>query len=202
MPADNDFDLIYTCEKSQFSIFIGNISIGRDVDRLIHELLVTAVFDVSNTKMKDKSQKEFVGLTREVLNLNDSEDDDPKFTREIEPYIEKIKHHLSKGNILVHCRHGRIRSASVIAAFLVRYHQIHADDAVQLIRQRRQNCFSKGRNPFHKSLFLLQQRYQNNDKQSDNTPNKSTTRKRTATVIYSPQLQQKQQSTKRKRRTN
>lgn len=47
-----------------------------------------------------------------------------------------LKYH---GNVLVHCFAGRSRSAAIVAAYLIRYHQMTFEEAIQAIKSKKRN---------------------------------------------------------------
>lgn len=73
----------------------------------------------------------------------------PKVTEYIHQQLKSLR------NVLVHCHAGKQRSATVVAAYLIRYSGINVDSAIDIIRTKRKIAFSPGIN-FKKSLLKFQ----------------------------------------------
>ena len=73
------------------------------------------------------------------------------------PYVTETIHQNLKSlkNILVHCHSGKQRSATVVAAYLIKYANIDVNTAISIIRTKRNIAFSPGVN-FKKSLLKFQ----------------------------------------------
>ena len=74
----------------------------------------------------------------------------PKVTERIHQQLKSLK------NVLVHCHAGKQRSATVVAAYLIKYTGINVDTAINIIRTKRSMAFSPGVN-FKKSLLKFQE---------------------------------------------
>ena len=61
--------------------------------------------------------------------------------------LETIHSHLWKGQkMLVHCHAGIQRSCAVVACYLVKYHGLKSDEAIEYIKKRRPIAFVNGVN--------------------------------------------------------
>ena len=72
----------------------------------------------------------------ERAKLRDVEDED--ILTEFERLVPVIHKDLINGkSVLCHCHFGRSRSASIVAAYLIRYKDMTTDDAIQFIQSKR-----------------------------------------------------------------
>ncbi|KIM36508.1 hypothetical protein M413DRAFT_449062 [Hebeloma cylindrosporum] len=63
-------------------------------------------------------------------------------TVDIRPYLEGASSHIERAlragrNVLVHCQQGVSRSASIVIAYLIRYHNMSYESASSLVRHKR-----------------------------------------------------------------
>jgi dual specificity phosphatase 12 len=67
-----------------------------------------------------------------------------KMSKYLIPVSDKIAQWLPDHNILVHCYAGRQRSSTIILAYLMRYGEIPLDEAIRLIRTKKETaCMPK-----------------------------------------------------------
>lgn len=97
------------------------------------------------------------------LAIND--DRNPKeiqaFQQDIDKVVDYIYHHISNGNaVLVHCRAGIQRSASVVAAFLMKYCHMDIQKSIEFIQSKRRQAFFGGIN-FYSALIYYHQKIRN-----------------------------------------
>ena len=72
----------------------------------------------------------------ERAKLRDVEDED--ILEDIEVLLPVIHKNLMEGKgVLCHCKRGRSRSASIVAAYLVKYKRMTVDDALEFIKSKR-----------------------------------------------------------------
>lgn len=55
-------------------------------------------------------------------------------------------HHLNNKKILIHCRAGMQRSAAIVAAYLIKFHNLSVEDSITFINNRRPAAFMCGSN--------------------------------------------------------
>ena len=64
-----------------------------------------------------------------------------------------INEHVGKNNkVLIHCEHGISRSATVLAAYLIRFYKVNVEQSIMLIKKKKNNCFPNGRIKFREAL--------------------------------------------------
>lgn len=80
------------------------------------------------------------------LDIKDSKDEEnvEKFMNIIDDGVEFINTHrnINKQNVFVHCYWGLMRSATVIAGYLIKYENYSVDNAIELIKNKRSYTFS------------------------------------------------------------
>lgn len=100
------------------------------------------------------------------LAIND--DRNPKeiqaFQKEIDKVVGYIYDHVTNGNtVLVHCRAGIQRSASVVSAFLMKYSEMNIQQSVEFIQTKRKQTFFGGIN-FYPALSYYYEQLQHERK--------------------------------------
>ena len=73
------------------------------------------------------------------------------------PHIHKC--YLDKKKILIHCRAGSQRSATLLACYLIKYHNFTKDMAITYIRSKRSIAFFPGPN-FNITLEIFSRKFQ------------------------------------------
>ena len=68
--------------------------------------------------------------------------------------VDIISNELARTNVLVHCEMGMQRSAAIVAAYLMKYHQMSVNEAVEHITSQRSIAF-KYRVTFLEGLYKL-----------------------------------------------
>lgn len=89
----------------------------------------------------------------------DTETDNKKMFMYLDNAVNKIRLFHNHGyNVLVHCYAGKSRSATVVAAYLIKFYNFNVYDAVNFIVSKRHQTFDGGKN----IVFLeTLKRYQN-----------------------------------------
>lgn len=114
------------------------------------------------------------------LDIKDSKDEEnvEKFMNVIDDGVEFINTHKNINNkiVFVHCYWGLMRSATVIAGYLIKYENYSSDEAIELIKSKRSFTFSNLYN-FKDVLESYKEKINNNvinnDNINDNTNNKN-----------------------------
>jgi len=72
----------------------------------------------------------------EKANLCDTGDEN--IIKDFERLLPEIRQSILNGKgVLVHCMAGRSRSVSIVAAYLIKYHHMSAEEALKLMKQKR-----------------------------------------------------------------
>ena len=115
-----------------------------------------------NKKNNDETNKDEKYILR--LDIKDSKDEEnvEKFMNIIDNGVEFINIHKNINNktVFVHCYWGLMRSATVIAGYLIKYENYSVDNAIELIKNKRSYTFSNLYN-FKDILESYQQRIEN-----------------------------------------
>ena len=100
--------------------------------------------DEKNEKEDDETDKDEKYILR--LDIKDSKDEEnvEKFMNIIDNGVEFINIHKNINNktVFVHCYWGLMRSATVIAGYLIKYENYSVDNAIELIKNKRSYTFS------------------------------------------------------------
>jgi protein-tyrosine phosphatase len=118
------------CQEVVPHVFIGHVGTARDADALKRRE-IRNILDVSQ---KNYAAPEGVGLLR--LDVPDV----PEF--DIRSVLGRTNAFLARSrregkNCLVHCAWGVSRSAAVVLAFLMAYHELTLDQALALLKEKR-----------------------------------------------------------------
>ena len=121
---------------SQNLTFLTNNNIGAIVNCTENEPFHPYFDDLNSTNNKYKIR----------LEINDSKDAEnlDKFLNIIDTGVEFIntQKNVNKQNIFVHCYWGLMRSATVVAGYLMKYEKYSIDAAIELIKNKRPYTFS------------------------------------------------------------
>ncbi|XP_035661259.1 dual specificity protein phosphatase 3-like isoform X9 [Branchiostoma floridae] len=115
-------------------IVLGNKSIAQDVSKL-KSLGVTHVLNAAHGAIDVSKEYEKVGI--EYLGV--PADDVPTYNlkQHFEPAAAFINTAVKKGKVLVHCHVGYSRSPTLVAAYLMLYQELTAQESITLIRGKR-----------------------------------------------------------------
>ncbi|XP_066305281.1 dual specificity protein phosphatase 3-like isoform X8 [Branchiostoma lanceolatum] len=115
-------------------VFLGDRSIAQDVSKL-KSLGVTHVLNAAHGAIDVSKEYEKVGI--EYLGV--PADDVPTYNlkQHFEPAAAFINNAVKKGKVLVHCHVGYSRSPTLVAAYLMLYQELTAQESITLIRGKR-----------------------------------------------------------------
>ena len=141
------------------NIWLGNRHSALDKDFLREKKIRVIINCSKNLEFTDK---------KGIIKIRIPIDDDLRTKSNQDMYneylkiIPKLKKYIDKNsNILVHCRAGMQRSASVIAAYLMNYHRYGIDRSINFIRSKRSVAFRPGPN-FNIALIMYRNYLKNN----------------------------------------
>jgi protein-tyrosine phosphatase len=143
------------------NLYLGNISSANDIDFLqqnnIQAIINCTINEPFNDYFEDKNTFR--------LAINDSRDTDniSTFKSEIISCIEFIESNLDDNKaVYVHCYWGLMRSATVIAGYLIKKYNITHEDAIQIIKEQRPMAILPVYN-FNEVLKYVELTYKKND---------------------------------------
>ncbi len=105
---------------------------------------------INDNNMNDNNMNDINTIKNEKyilrLDIKDSKDQEnvEKFMNIIDDGVEFINTHKNFNNktVFVHCYWGLMRSATVIAGYLIKYEKYSVDNAIELIKNKRSYTFS------------------------------------------------------------
>lgn len=113
------------------NLWLGSLASASNLEALQERNIKTVV----NTILGGVAMYPF-DINYERVKLRDVEDED--IIAAIEKLVPIIHEKLQAGEgILTHCVQGRSRSATIVAAYLIRYHHMTAEEAVAFIKDKR-----------------------------------------------------------------
>lgn len=127
-------DITDDCSKVDTCLFVGNAKVAYDKDYLRkHD--IKAIIDVSN------SSNSYPYKTRSpptVLKLEINDTPTENILQHFETTYNFIYEHIEINRpVLVHCRSGVSRSATIVAAYLIQNQGITCEDALEIIQEKR-----------------------------------------------------------------
>lgn len=147
----NNYDLIIP------NLYLGNINASNDED-FFKKCNVCAIVNCTENEpfhlyFHDKPKlRLYVNDSKEKSNIE-------KFKKEIINAIDFIEECIeNKITVFVHCYWGLMRSATVIAAYLIKTYKINHIDAIKLIREQRQFAIASFYN-FNEILLFVEKVY-------------------------------------------
>ena len=130
--VNNNISSIINCTENEpfHQYFIMNDNMNNNID-INNELKINTI----------KNEKYILRL-----DIKDSKDEEniEKFMNIIDNGVEFINTHKNLNNktVFVHCYWGLMRSATVIAGYLIKYENYSVDNAIELIKNKRSYTFS------------------------------------------------------------
>jgi predicted protein tyrosine phosphatase len=121
------------------SLYLGGIWNAHNSDELVHfkiGFIINAAYEVQN--------KFTITITYKKLQWDDT--CDQNILDELDGLADLIDQTIKSDTcVLVHCYMGRSRSVSVIIAYLIKYHHMNYEEALNLIRTKRESvCPNEG----------------------------------------------------------
>ena len=126
---------------------VPNLWIGDDKSYCNKKFLVEAGIKFIINCTKDIPENG-CGIENIRINVDDKPsishaEDNETMYNSLSSCVEYVHQRLGKGQgVLVHCRAGKQRSASVVAAYLIKYGEVDVDKAVYYIRTKRPIAFT------------------------------------------------------------
>ena len=143
------------------NLYLGNIKAAHDINFLEKNNISAIVNCTENEDFSDY----FKDKTKFRLLIKDSKDTNNmnKFKNDIIDSINFIEECLNNNKpVFVHCYWGLMRSATVIAAYLIKKYNISKLDAINIIKEQRPMALSSIYN-FNEILDFVESKYVNKD---------------------------------------
>ena len=122
-------------------------AISNPADEIIPSLWLGSVNSLDFGFISKQGINTVINMTPDLANiipnthrypLKDTYSENPKMVKYIPKATRKIHTELLKGNtVLVHCLAGAQRSATIVVAYLVRYHNMTVNNAIKYVREKR-----------------------------------------------------------------
>ncbi len=137
----NTLSLIPNHHKIIDNIYLGNLVSAHNEEFLRKENIGAIV----NCTVNEEFHSYFLNKSKHRLDVEDSRDSENinKFWLKIDDAVEFIDYEIKNGNIIyVHCYWGLMRSATVVAAYLIKKYQYTPSEAIQFVKQKRPQSLS------------------------------------------------------------
>jgi protein-tyrosine phosphatase len=138
-------------------IYLGNINYANNVD-FLKKNNITAIVNCTENEAYNEY---FDDKPKFRLKVNDSKEPDNinSFKSQILNAIVFIeKNREEKRNIYIHCYWGLMRSATVVAGYLIYKYGLSVNDAINIIKEQRPSALSSLYN-FNEILYYLENKY-------------------------------------------
>lgn len=117
-------------------VYLGNIQSSQDEEFL----KMNQIGAVLNVTEKENFHSYFTHKPKLRIDVKDSKEIENvrKFYRKIDEGVRFIEENVAKENkILVHCYWGFMRSATIVAAYLMKHYQFRPEEAIAYVREKR-----------------------------------------------------------------
>lgn len=158
----NIFNFITNNDNSIFimpNLYLGNINAANDIN-FLQKNQISSIVNCSNEiefheYFKDKN------TFRLSINDNKEQENIKKIQENIFDAIKFIDNEINKKHtVLVHCYFGLMRSATVIAAYLIIKYKMSVNDAVEFLKKKNKMIFNRNYN-FINILEYVHKKYNN-----------------------------------------
>lgn len=129
--------------EADANLIINNIWLGNQI--AAHDLnFVTSKFIKNVINVSDDVPNKFDFLDYYSCSIKDSDTCYKNIINVLEKGAEIINYSVKNNNkILVHCKRGHHRSASIVAFYLMKYHNMSLIDAIYVIKNSRPTAFRR-----------------------------------------------------------
>ncbi len=120
------------------NLFLGNIESSRDINFLTNN----NIHSIVNCTENEPFHPYFNNESRYTLRIDVKDNREPenlqKFYEQIYMAVDYIDSNIKNGNnVLVHCYWGFMRSATIVAAYLIKKHNLTPNEAINFIKEKR-----------------------------------------------------------------
>jgi len=128
---------VKSAHKITKNIWLGNANTAND-PKFLKKYNINAVFNITDSQKTPSGIKSYVFEVKDNLKSNQL----VKLYTYFDDITQKMKQHTDiNENIIVYCRAGAQRSASSVAAYLMRYEGMILDESIKYIRNKRKIAF-------------------------------------------------------------
>ena len=150
---------IKSAHKITNNIWLGNANTANDPS-FIKKHNISAVFNITDSQKTPNGVKSYVYEVKDNLKSNQI----TKLYTYFDDITKKIRNHVERNeNIIVYCRAGAQRSASSVAAYLMRYNNMSMEESIEYIRRKRKIAFH-----FFPHFLISLKKYEMDLKQRNN----------------------------------
>jgi predicted protein tyrosine phosphatase len=146
------------------NIYLGNLNCANDVNFLKNNNIQAII----NCTEQEPFNEYFIDKSKFRLSVNDSKEEDNinKFKDDIIDAIEFIDKNMEENKILyIHCYWGLMRSATVVAGYLIMKYKLDYESAIELVKEQRPKALSSIYN-FNEVLKFVDNKYNKNVKET------------------------------------
>ncbi len=137
----NKLSLIPNHNRILDNLYLGNLNSAYDEDFLKNERINA----ILNCTVKEEFHNYFLNKPKFRLDVEDSRTPEniELFREKLPQSVQFIETHINNGNVVyVHCYWGLMRSATVVAAYLIKKYQYTPHEAITFIKQKRPQALS------------------------------------------------------------
>jgi|LauGreDrversion4_2_1035121.scaffolds.fasta_scaffold08401_1 dual specificity phosphatase 12 len=142
---------VHPADKITSHIWLGNIQASHD----IHFLKENKISVIVNCTQNEPFHPYFQSLPKIRVDVSDhrNEENIEKFYQQLPSTVQFIQNQVKNNqNVLIHCYWGFMRSATVVAAYLMKEYQMNPNQVIPLIQEKRPQTFGSIYN-FNELLF-------------------------------------------------
>lgn len=151
-----DKENLYNADINEIipGIYLGNVKASQN-PLIIQQYKINMVVNCT----KDIPFLEWIPYKiRLAINDDSNPTEIQAFQKNIDQVVDYIYNHLASGySILIHCRAGIQRSASVVSAFLMKYANMNIQQSVKFIKSKRKQAFFGGINFYQALSYYYEQ---------------------------------------------
>lgn len=114
------------------NLWLGNYKAACNYD-LIKEKRINCIMNISEIIIP-----EYDNVNYHYLRITDSDGRYKSLIKQMELFVDILRDELLRGKkVLIHCKQGHHRSASIIVMYLIKYYNINLVDAIRFIKIKR-----------------------------------------------------------------
>lgn len=123
-------------------VFLGNKKDAHNFDDILNSRISRIINCSTNIPFNDEINSNEISLFRVPVEDSNNEKNVVNFLKLLPLCVDKINRSVNRSeNVLIHCKLGRQRSSTVIAAYLIYKKDMSPSDAIDFIRKKDSNAF-------------------------------------------------------------